>query len=86
MENASETEVARRSPGIEEALLILIERLALRGVVSADEAEGMLKVIAKSCDASAARASNHFQLIDQLRRLRRDDGSSAIGAQSFDPS
>lgn len=86
MGNASETEVARRSLAVEGALLVLIERLALRGVVGADEAEEMLELIAKSCDVSAARASTHLQLVDQLRRLRRDDGSSAIGAQSFDPS
>ncbi|MCA1439498.1 hypothetical protein I6F07_04535 [Ensifer sp. IC4062] len=86
MENASETEVARRSLGVEEALLVLIEKLVLRGVVSADEAEDMLKLIAKSGDASAAHASNLLQLVDQLRRLRRNDGSSALGAQSFDPS
>ncbi|MBP1884338.1 hypothetical protein J2Z50_002627 [Ensifer mexicanus] len=58
----------------------------MRGVVSADEAQEMLKLIAESCDISAARASIPLQLVNQLRRLRKGDGSSAIGAQSFDKS
>ncbi|HVK91256.1 MAG TPA: hypothetical protein VM468_07630 [Mycoplana sp.] len=77
-------ELERRSLAIEGALILLIGDLATRGVVSADEAEEALKLISGSCDFSAARASSAVTLVRQLRRLRRNDGSSAPGSSFFE--
>lgn len=70
----------RRTLAAEGALIFLIGDLATRGVISADAAEEMLKVIADSTDMSAARTTSTVALVRQLRRLRRNDGTAAPGS------
>ncbi len=43
-----EMEVRRRSLAVEGAMLMLIDGLATRGTISADEAEDMLQILSKS--------------------------------------
>lgn len=61
-------------------MLLLIDGLAARGTISADEAEDMLRILSKSSDFSAARASSSLRIVDQLRRLRGGDGIATPGA------
>ena len=75
-----ETELRRRSLAVEGAMLMLIDGLAARGTISADEAEDMLNVISKTSDYSAARASSSLRIVHQLKRLRAGDGSATPGA------
>ena len=82
-EMSNQKEVERRSLAVESALILLVGDLAARGIVSADEAESVLAVIAGSSERSAARASGARTLVRQLRRLRRNDGLSAPGAPAF---
>ncbi|MCD2180602.1 hypothetical protein OCK02_03900 (plasmid) [Rhizobium sp. TRM96647] len=82
-EKSNQNEVERRSLAVESALVNLIGDLAMRGVVSADEAESVLATIAGSSERSAARAAGVRTLVEQLRKLRRNDGLSAPGAPSF---
>jgi hypothetical protein len=69
----------RRALAVEGALVMLIDGLACRGTIAADEAEDMLRVLSKSSDFSAARASNSLRLVQQLRRLRQGDGNMTPG-------
>lgn len=78
-EISNQKEIERRSLAIESALILLIGDLATRGIVSADEAEDVLTLIAGSSEFSAARTSSAVTLVQQLRRLRRNDGSCAPG-------
>ncbi len=81
----NESEVHRRSLAVEGAMLVLIDGLAARGTISADEAEDMLlRILSKSSEFSAARASSSLRIVRQLKRLRRGDGQMTPGAQSID--
>ncbi|WP_037076932.1 hypothetical protein [Neorhizobium vignae] len=75
-----EMETRRRSLAIEGAMLMLIDGLAARGTISADEAEDMLRILSKSSDSSAARAASSLRIVNQLKRLRRGDGAISPGA------
>jgi hypothetical protein len=75
-----EMEVHRRSLAVEGALLVLIDGLAARGTISADEAEEMLQILSKSSDFSATRASSSLRIVTQLKRLRGGDGAATPGA------
>lgn len=75
-----ELEARRRSLALEGAFLLLIDGLAARGTISADEAEDMLRILAKSSDLSAARASSSLRVVHQLKQLRRGDGAATPGA------
>ncbi len=70
----------RRGLAIEGVMLLLIDGLAARGTISADEAEDMLRILSKSSDFSAARASGSLRIVEQLRRLRGGDGCATPGA------
>ena len=80
-----EKERSRRALAAEDALLILIDRLAMRGVISIDEGIDMLQVMSRGGDQSAARISQSLTLLSQLRRLRQGDGSIAPGAPATGP-
>ncbi len=80
VETDNNRESYRRGLAIEGVLLLLIDGLAARGTISADEAEDMLRIMAKSSDFSAARASGSLRIVEQLRRLRGGDGSATPGA------
>jgi hypothetical protein len=73
----TETQSHRRSLAVEGALLLLIDGLAARGQIPADEAEDMLRILAASSERSAARAKRSMKTVERLRRLRRGDGASA---------
>lgn len=75
-----EMETHRRSLAVEGAMLVLINGLAARGTISADEAEDMLRILSKSSDSSAARAASSLRIVNQLKRLRRGDGAITPGA------
>ncbi|WJR65685.1 hypothetical protein QTA58_15770 [Neorhizobium sp. CSC1952] len=75
-----EMEVRRRSLAVEGAMLLLIDGLAARGTISADEAEDMLRILSKSSDFSAARAACSLRIVNQLKRLRQGDGAMTPGA------
>lgn len=78
----SDVETHRRALAVEAALLLLIDGLAARGTISADEAEDMLRLLSQSSDFSAARASGSIRIVDQLRQLRRVDGMATPGARA----
>ncbi|WP_152337885.1 hypothetical protein [Pseudorhizobium banfieldiae] len=80
VENNTDDETHRRALAVEGAMLMLIDGLAARGTISADEAEDMLRILSKSSDFSAARASGSLRIIDHLRRLRGGDGQVTPGA------
>jgi polyhydroxyalkanoate synthesis regulator phasin len=75
-----EKEVRRRSLALEGAILMLIDGLAARGTISADEAEDMLSILAKSSETSSIRASNSLRTVRRLKQLRRGDGALTPGA------
>lgn len=75
-------ETSQRALAVEGALLHLIDGLAARGTISADEAEDMLRLLSQSSDFSAARASGSIRIVDQLRQLRRGDGTATPGARA----
>lgn len=78
--NDMDNEARRRSLALEGAMMLLIDGLAARGTISIDEAEDMLRILASSSDASAARASSSLRIVGQLKQLRRGDGLSTPGA------
>lgn len=80
LENDNNRESYRRGLAVEGVLLLLIDGLAARGTISADEAEDMLRILSKSSDMSAARASGSIRIVEQLRRLRGGDGLATPGA------
>ncbi|HEX5934260.1 MAG TPA: hypothetical protein VFY63_08855 [Pseudorhizobium sp.] len=80
IENENDRESHRRALAVEGAVLMLIDGLAARGTISADEAEDMLRILSKSSDFSAARASSSLRIVNQLRRLRGGDGLATPGA------
>ncbi|MBA4784275.1 MAG: hypothetical protein SV862_09275 [Pseudomonadota bacterium] len=79
-ENENDKESHRRALALEGVMLLLIDGLAARGTISADEAEDMLRILSKSSDFSAARASGSLRIVNQLRRLRGGDGLATPGA------
>lgn len=85
MESQGEREASRRATALEGALLILVDRLAMRGAISVDEGMDILQVISRSSETSAARVSQSLNLLSQLRRLRRGDGSIAPGSPATGP-
>jgi len=80
-----EKETSQRAHAAEDALLILIDRLAMRGVISVDEGIDMLQVLSRGRDQSAARISQSLNLLNQLRRLRQGNGSATPGAPATGP-
>lgn len=80
-----EKETRQRARAAEDALLILIDRLAMRGVISVDEGIDMLQVLSRGSDQPAARISQSLDLLSQLRRLRQGNGSIAPGAPATGP-
>ncbi|RWX78950.1 hypothetical protein EPK99_10265 [Neorhizobium lilium] len=76
----ADLEARRRSLALEGAFLLLIDGLAMRGTISAGEAEDMLRILAKSSDFSAARASTSMRMVQQLKQLRGGDGVVTPGA------
>jgi hypothetical protein len=85
MDANNEKETRQRALAAEDALLILIDRLAMRGVISVDEGIDVLQVLSRGCDQSAARVSQSLNLLSQLRRLRQGNGSIAPGAPATGP-
>ena len=85
MDNDSEKELRRRAVAAEGALLILIDRLAMRGVISVDEGIDILQVLSRGSEKSAERVSQSLTLLSQLRRLRGGDGAMAPGAPAAGP-
>ena len=81
MESTSERETRLRALALEGALLLLLNKLALRGTISVDEGEEMLRIISKSSDLSVARTSHHLNMMSQLRALR-GGGDHTPGAGS----
>ncbi|AXV16071.1 hypothetical protein CYG48_10420 [Neorhizobium sp. SOG26] len=75
-----EQEMRRRTLAVEGAMLMLIDGLAARGTISADEAEDMLRVLAKGSEQSAVRVSSSLRIVKQLKRLRGGDGMVTPGA------
>ena len=75
-----EKETRKRALASEGVLMLLIESLAMRGIVSLDEAEDMLVVLAHSSDASAARATSLRNIIAKLKQLRGGAGDITPGA------
>lgn len=75
-----EQEMRRRTLAVEGAMLMLIDGLAARGTISADEAEDMLRVLAKGSEQSAVRVSSSLRIVRQLKRLRGGDGMVTPGA------
>lgn len=80
-----EKETKQRALAAEDALLILVDRLAMRGVISVDEGIDILQVLSRGSDRSAAHVSQSLNLLSQLRRLRRGDSSAAPGAPATGP-
>jgi hypothetical protein len=76
----TELELRRRSLAVEGAMLMLIDGLAARGTISADEAEDMLRILAKGSEQSAVRVSSSLRIVKQLKRLRGGDGMVTPGA------
>jgi len=85
MEPDSERETRKRMLAVEGALLILVDRLAMRGAISVDEGVDILQVISRGSEISATRVSQSLNLLSQLQRLRRGDGSIAPGAPATGP-
>jgi hypothetical protein len=85
MESDIDKETRQRALAAEGALLILVDRLAMRGAISVDEGMDILQVISRSSTASAARVSQSLNLLSQLQRLRRGDSSIAPGAPATGP-
>jgi hypothetical protein len=85
METDTEKDASARALAAEGALLILVDRLAMRGAISVDEGIDILQVISRSPTISAARVSQSLNLLSQLRRLRAGDGSIAPGAPATGP-
>jgi hypothetical protein len=85
METDSEKETKKHALAVEGALLILVDRLAMRGAISVDEGIDILQVISRGSEISSARVSQSLNLLSQLRRLRRGDGSIAPGAPATGP-
>lgn len=79
-ETENNKESHRRGLALEGVMLMLIDGLAARGTISADEAEDMLRILSKSSEFSAARASGSLRIVNQLRRLRGGDGLATPGA------
>lgn len=80
MKNDSETETRRRALAAEGALLLLVDRLAMRGTISIDEGEEILAMLSKSSDMSAARVSHSRHILRQLRQLRGGKTDETPGA------
>lgn len=74
-----ESEMRRRCLALEGAMLLLLDGLAARGTISADEAEDMLRILARASDSSAARAESSLRVVHQLKRLRGGDGAATPG-------
>jgi hypothetical protein len=85
MDANNEKETRQRALAAEDALLILIDGLAMRGVISVDEGIDMLQVLSRGGDQSTARISQSLNLLSQLRRLRQGNGSIAPGAPATGP-
>jgi hypothetical protein len=85
MEPENEKEIRRQALAAEGALLLLVDRLAMRGMISVDEGIDILQVLSRGSEISAARVSQSLNLLSQLRRLRRGDGSIAPGAPASGP-
>ena len=79
-----EKETRKRALASEGVLMLLIESLAMRGIVSLDEAEDMLVVLAHSSDASAARATSLRNIIAKLKQLRGGAGGMTPGARHLE--
>lgn len=75
--NEVESEMRRRSLALEGAMLLLLDGLAARGTISADEAEDMLRILSRASATSAARAESSLRVVHQLKRLRGGDGAVA---------
>jgi hypothetical protein len=85
MKTDDEGQKGRQALALEGALLILVDRLAMRGAISVDEGIDILQVISRSSPQSHARISQSLHLLSQLQRLRRGDGSIAPGAPATGP-
>lgn len=75
-----ETEMRRRCLALEGAMLLMIDGLAARGTICADEAEDMLRILGAASETSATRAASSLRVVHQLKRLRRGDGAATPGA------
>ncbi len=80
-----DNETSDRMLALERAMLIPVDRLAMRGAISVDEGVDILPLLSRSSDISAARVSQSFHLLSQLQRLRRGDGSLAPDAPVTGP-
>jgi hypothetical protein len=85
MESDSEKDIRRRALAAEGELLLLVDRLAMRGMISVDEGIDILQELSRGSEISAARVSQSLNLLSQLRRLRHGDGSLAPGAPATGP-
>ena len=76
----SDTETNRRVSALEEALLILITRLAERGTICTDEATEILNLVSRSSNLSATRVLSSRTIVEKLQQLRSGDGCCTPGA------
>ncbi len=77
---SGDKETGRRALAAEGALLLLIECLSMRGSISVEEGEEMIRLISSSSELSASRSSHLLHTMSQLRRLRAGSGSDVPGA------
>jgi hypothetical protein len=85
MEPDREKETRSCALAAEGALLVLVDRLAMRGTISVDEGIEILQLISRGSDLSAARVAQSLSLLSKLRQLRHGDGSTAPGAPASGP-
>jgi hypothetical protein len=81
----TEAELNKRLIALENGLLTLIDSLAMRGVISVNEGEDILRQLANGSSRTAARATQSLQILSQLKRLRQGNGASAPGAPTSGP-
>ncbi|QRM55836.1 hypothetical protein [Sinorhizobium sp. BG8] len=80
MESGSENEIRQRAEAAEKALLLLVDHLAMRGTISLDEGQEIVRILSEASHESAARASHTLHTLSLLRQLRRGVGSDTPGA------
>jgi hypothetical protein len=66
---------------LENALLILVDRLATRGSISVNEGVDILQVLSRGSSISSDRLTQSLNLLSKLRRLRSGDGTLAPASQ-----
>jgi hypothetical protein len=78
-------DVKRQVEATQGALLVLVDRLAMRGVISVDDGIDILQLLSRGSGETAERVSRSLELLSRLRRLRAGDSEAAPGAPSMGP-